>query len=320
MIVRRSLLAAAPALALARPALGAPSKDIAVRGSKAYSESAMVMSVSADGRSALTLRFCRFPVEGFTWLWCHVLHDGQLYAFTRHDLPATAERLAGAPNADYRAPPMDAALVRTGRGRQLQTVTLSAALPFHRSRAAPHGPGKSPGRFEGRFTPTKALAAQVLEGRDEVYGTFRAEGTVGGRRFVHEGPAKFHEQRQEAARFDVPFCYGWLAGERAAATLLLVPRGAGGGWQWDGAEDALTDMTIDPPAAERAALWRLKSGRALPGRLTALTRYEIPIYDRRWQGSFVRGVAGGEPVVGVMNDWPGEPDIYAASATRSQKS
>jgi hypothetical protein len=264
VIARRSLIAAGPAVALARPALAA-SKDVAVRGSKAYSESAMVMSVSADGKSALTLRFCRFPVEGYTWLWCHVLHDGDLYAFTSHDLPATPERLAGTPVAAYRAPPMDAALIRTGRGPQLQDVRLTAALPFHRSRSAPHGPGKAPGRFEGRFHPTSALAAQVLEGRDEVYGTFHAEGVIGGRRFVHDGPAKFHEQRQEAARFETPFCYGWFAGERMAATTLLSPRGATGGWQIDGAEQPLADMTLDPPGAERRAAWRLKSGPRATG-------------------------------------------------------
>jgi len=318
LIGRRSLLAAAPAAALARPALAA-SKDIVVRGSKNYSESAMVMSVSTDGRSALTLRFCRFPVEGFTWLWCHVLHDGELYAFTSHDLPATPDRLAGTPVADYRAPPMDAALTRTGRGPELTGVQLSAALPFHKSRAAPHGPGKSPGRFEGRFHPTSALTAQVLAGRDEVYGTFHAEGTVGGRRFVHDGPAKFHEQRQEAARFETPFNYAWLAGERMAATTLLVPQGATGGWQIDGGEQALADMTLDPPGPDRRALWKLKSGRDMPGRLQALVRYEVPIYDRTWNGSFVKGQADGRPIVGASNDWVAQPDIYVAAATRSQK-
>jgi hypothetical protein len=319
MIGRRSLVAAAPALVLARPALAA-SKDVAVRGSRAYSESAMVMSVSADGRSALTLRFCRFPVEGFTWLWCHVLHNGELYAFTSHDLPAGPERLAGAPNADYRAPPMDAALIRTGRGAQLSDVRLAAALPFHRSRTAPHGPGHTPGRFQGRFTPTSVLAAQVLEGRDEVYGTFHAEGRIGGRRFVHQGPAKFHEQRQEAARFEAPFCYSWLAGEGAASTTLLFPTGASGGWKLDGGEEALADMTIDPPGPERRAAWKFRSGRILPGRLQALVRYEIPVYDRRWQGSFVRGEAAGRAIVGVANDWVTPLDIYAAALARQLKS
>lgn len=89
MIDRRSLIAATPGL-LATPALAAPSRDLAVRGSKAYSESAMVMSVTPDGRSALTLRFCRFPVEGQTWLWCHVFHEGRFYAFTSHDLACLA--------------------------------------------------------------------------------------------------------------------------------------------------------------------------------------------------------------------------------------
>ena len=317
MIGRRSLLAAAPALALARPALAA-SKDLMVRGSKAYSESAMVMSVSADGRSALTLRFCRFPVEGFTWLWCHVWSGGELYAFTSHDLPATPERLAGTPIAEYRAPPMEAALIRTGRGPQLSDVRLSAALPFHKSSAAPHGPGRSPGRFEGRFKPANALAAQLLEGRDEVYGTFHAEGEIGGKRFVHDGPAKFHEQRQEAPRFATPFYYAWLAGARMAATNLLIPQGATGGWQIDGREQALADLTITPPAAERRAAWRFKDGRTMRGRLQALVRYEIPVYDRTWNGSFVRGEADERGIVGVANDWVGPPDIYAATATRSQ--
>ncbi len=320
MIDRRTILAAGPAVALATPALARPSSDLKVRGSKSYSESVMVMSVSADGRSALTLRFCRFPVEGFTWVWCHLLRDGQLYAFTSHDLPATSDRLAGAPTAEYRAPPIDAALTRTGRGPQLETVRLSAALPFHKSRNAPHGAGRSPGRFEGRFQPSRALAAPLMEGRDEVYGAFRAEGEIGGRRFVHEGPAKFHEQRQEAARFDTPFCYSWLAGEGMASTTLLVPPRGGGGWQRDGAEDSVTDMNIDPPGiGARRARWKLASGRAMPGRLEPLIRYEIPVYGQRWRGSFVRGEVDGRPVVGVVNDWRGDPDIYAASATRSQK-
>ena len=317
MIARRTLLTAAPALALARPALAAPSRDIAVRGSKAYSESAMVMSVSADGSSAIALRFCRFPVEGFTWLWCHVLKDGVLYAFTSHDLPCTADRLAGTPQATYAAPPMDAALIRTGRGAGLSDVRLKAALPFHRSRTAPHGAGRVPGRLEGRFTPTRALVAPVNAGRDEVYGTFKAEVVIRGRSFIHEGAAKFHEQRQEAARFDTPFSYGWLAGPGAASTLLLGPRGASGGWQIDGGEDALTDMTIDPPGAKRRASWRMTSGHNLSGDLTSLVRYEVPIYDRQWQGSFVRGTVEGRSVVGVTNDWTTETDIYGAAAARN---
>ena len=197
---------------------------------------------------------------------------------------------------------------------------LSAALPFHRSLTAPHGPGRFPGRFEGRFQPSKALAAPLLEGRDEVYGTFRAEGEIEGRRFVHEGPAKFHEQRQEAARFDTAFCYAWLAGDGMASTTLLIPRQGGGGWQRAGAEDSVTDMTIDPPAtARRQVLWKLASGRAMPGLVEPLVRYEIPIYGQSWRGAFVRGEADGRPVVGVVNDWPGPPDIYAASAASARE-
>lgn len=316
MIGRRALLTVGAA-ALAVPASAAAPPDLRVRGSRAYSESAMVMSVAPDGGSALTLRFCRFPEEDQTWLWCHLYKDGELYAFTRHDLPCSRERFADADQAAYRAAPAKAQLSRAGRGDALSDVRLSADLRFHRSRSAPHGPGAVRGRFEARFYPVEALAAQVLDGRDEVYGACRAQMEIGGRRFVHEGPAKFHEQRQEAPRFEAPFCYAWLAGEGAAATTLLVARGAAGGWRLQGAEAPLADMAIDRPGARRGAVWLLKDGRLLTGRLTDLAGYEIPIYNRQWQGSFVRGDLDGRPIVGVANDWVADPDIYAAANARA---
>jgi len=75
-------------------------------------------------------------------------------------------------------------------------------------------------------------------------------------------------------------------------------------------------MKIDATGLDSQALWRLKSGRDMPGRLTALVRYEIPVCDPRWNGSFVRGDVGGRAVVGAMNDWTAETDIYAAARAR----
>jgi hypothetical protein len=318
MMLRRTVLAAGPAL-LAGPAL-AQGADLKVRGSKAYSESSMVMGVTPDGASAVTLRFCRFPEEGQTWLWCHVLHEGRFYAYTAHDLPCSKDRLAAQPNATWQAPPLSAQLVRVRRGdRLLPAVRISAELPFHESRSAPHGPGDVPIRISAQFLGVSALGAQVLEGREEVYGLLNADLLIDGRKVAFEGLAKFHEQRQEAPRFQAPFCYAFLSGEAANATTLLLARGATGGWQLDGREEPLADMVLDPPGDTRQAIWKFRSGRALEGRLRALVRYRIPVYDRLWNGSFVKGEAGGRPVVGVMNDWTTEADIYLASAKRSQK-
>ncbi|HEY0650359.1 hypothetical protein [Phenylobacterium sp.] len=314
MIARRTLLAAAPA-ALAAPARAS---DLAVRGSKAYSESAMVMTVSLDDASAMTLRFCRFPVEGQTWLWCHVFHEGRFYAFTSHDLPCTSERLAGVQLARYDAPPLKTELVRLRRGgKLLPMVRFSGELMFHESRSAPHGAGKVPGRIHGQFLGVSPLGAQVLEGREEIYGFCDGEVEIGGRRLTLNGLAKFHEQRQEAPRFEQPFCYSWLAGDSANATTLLGARGARGGWQLDGVEKPLGDMVLDPPGDERKIIWKFKDGSAETGRLKAFVRYEVPVYDRKWTGSFVKGEGPGRDVVGVMNDWAGPPDIYAAARARA---
>lgn len=313
MIARRTLLAAAPA-ALALPAWAS---DLKVRGSKAYSESAMVMTVGLDGASAMTLRFCRFPVEGQTWLWCHVLHEGRFYAFTSHDLPCTAERQAGLQMGRYDAAPLKAELVRVRRPGALPAVRLSADLMFHESRSAPHGPGKVPGKITCQFLSVSPLETRVLEGREEIYGFVDGQVEIGGRRLTLNGLAKFHEQRQEAARFDQPFNYAWLAGDGANATTLLGAKAGGGGWQLDGVEQPLADLVVDPPGPERRIVWKYKDGGADTGRLKALVRYEIPIYDRKWQGSFVKGDGPGREVVGVMNDWIAAPDIYAAARVRN---
>jgi hypothetical protein len=288
-----------------------------VQGLTTYSESAMVMSVSADGRSAITLRICRFPDVDLTWLWCHVVRDGRMWALTDHLLPCSRERLAGVPDAEYAAPQMDAHLLRAGQGTALRSVLASAKLPFHEGTSAPHGPGHVAGELSGLFTPHHALAAQVLADRSEVYGTYEGLVEVGGHSWRHHGPAKWHEQSQTGPRFGPPFNYSWLAGADRDATTLLVAKGASGGWVLGEAEDALADMSVDPPGAERAVLYRLKSGRRMSGRLSALVRYEVPIFGRPWQGSFVHGSVDGRPVVGVMNDWTTEPDIYAAATARN---
>jgi hypothetical protein len=317
-ISRRTLAAALPASALAARAAAQSRGPTDVRGLTTYSESAMVMSVSPDGRSALTLRICRFPNVNLTWLWCHVVRDGRMWALTDHLLPCTRERLAGVADAEYAAPQMDAHLLRAGLGTHVRSVLVSAKLPFHEGTTAPHGPGHVAGELSGLFTPHHALAAEVLADRAEVYGTYEGLIEVGGQSWRHQGPAKWHEQKQTGPRFGPPFCYSWLAGPDREATTLLVERGASGGWVLGEAEEPLADMNVDPPGAERAVAYRLKSGRRISGQLTALVRYEVPVYDRAWQGSFVHGSVDGRPVVGVMNDWTTAPDIYAAATARNR--
>jgi hypothetical protein len=195
-------------------------------------------------------------------------------------------------------------------------VRLEARLPAHHAKDAPNGKGSSPVRVAAVFTPTHALGAPVLEGRDEVYGTVRGMIELAGRQVPLQGPAKFHEQRQDAPRFDHPFCYSWLAGPDMAATTLLLEKGASGGWALKDADLALTDMAIDPPGARRSVDYRFAGGRRMTGELESLARFTVPIYERAWNGCIVKGVVDGRPVVGMANDWTTQPDIYAAARAR----
>lgn len=311
-LTRRALAMALPLVPSAARAAPLSRGEAAVHGSKAYSESSMVMAVSPDGRSALTLRFCRYPDEDALWLWCHVVRDGVMYAYTNHDLPCDTTRLAGTPQATYRA--AGASLARDGSGAGLKSVRIAAELMAHKGRKAPHGAGRVPVKIAGEFKATDFLDAKVLAGRDEMYGRFVGEVTVAGVTQSIDGPSKFHEQRQEQARFEAPFNYAWLAGEGIAGTTLMGAKGASGGFQIGEREDAVKGMKLDPPGDRRKVEYLLEKAGPTPGRLEAIVRYQIPIYGRTWRGSFVRGQVGERAVVGVSNDWINGPSIYGAGA------
>lgn len=310
---RRAVIAGAAGLAAT--GAQAASADLRLRGLTTYSESAMIMVADAERGRALTLRLCRFPELGATWLWCHVLVDGKFFAFTQHDLPCERTRINGQRGpATYDIPSGQTARIsRDLTADGIRRGAFSASLPFHMSRAAPHGPGGSPGELEGEFTPVHDLSSSARAGRTELMGQVRATFTVGGRRYEFAAPGKIHEQQQTEPRFIGAFCYTWLWTGAEGGVVVRYPAGVRGAWTLAGRDHVAETFDIGPPGPRRRLTMKLQDEAPQQVAIRALVEYQIPLFDQSWRGSFVAARAGTRLLGGVVNDW--RPDLQSYAAT-----
>lgn len=306
MLDRRRVLGGVAALAATPGYAGSPTTDLRILGKPTYSESVMVMMANAAERTALTLRICRFPDEDMTWLWCHVLAEGRLHAFTRHDLPCTGERINGRPGqANYDTPGVPE--VRLGRALGPDGVSgagFAGDLRFHRSTQAPHGPGDVRGVFSGQFEAARDLSRHARTGRTEVMGLVRATLAIGGKTLTLDGPGKFHEQHQTQPRFIDPFRYTWLWTGTEGGVVTGYRDGVRGAWSLAGRDLEAESLDISAPAPVRRMTLGLR-GEAAPRvvRIRSLARYQIPIFGETWRGSFVAAQTGARQMAGIVNEW-----------------
>ena len=270
---------------------------------RGYSESAMVMYVAADGETALTLRFCRFPDDGVTWLWCHVLDGDRLFGFTDHDLPCDGARAFDGPAAAYATVAPTALIERSGSDGAMTEARFSAGLLMAERAAGRHGPGDTRGSVNGVFTPRYSLGEAVAEGRREVVGDLVGEIVLGGRRLRLEGLAKYHEQRQDTPRFIEPFRYLCLWGPTASCVAIASRAGQIGAAMLDGAESVVTRFVAPPIADARSVELGLRDGIGLRADVRTLKAISLPIGSETWRGSFVTATLGGHAVTGMLNEW-----------------
>lgn len=318
LIARRSLLTAAAAGWAGRAGAADPFEDPETRALATYSESAMVMVVAGDQDAALTLRFCRFPDAGVTWLWCHALVGGRLLAFTHHRLPTTGERLhARRDGAVFAAAsPYGASIKRSGTANTVGQVDFDLDLRAHASTAAPHGPGPIRLRASGVFRPGQGLPPSLSD-RQELMGAVDCRLEVDGRTFAIADRGKYHEQAQMRPRFIDPFCYLGFWGAGMGGMFLRARNPSGGLADARGARRLVT-YDVEPPGVRRRLAASLSDGERLSGELTALSRFSIPIFGERWRGSFVRGRLNDTAVSGMMNDWrPAQVDYRSPMPGRT---
>jgi hypothetical protein len=279
-------------------------------GEETWSESAMVLYFDTALQNGFSLRISRYPDRNATWVWCHVLQDGALYSYTNAAIPCTTARIEPhSASAIYGAPGLQVHITRRGSSADLEGFAFAATLRARRGAGGEDGDGDVPVALAGSFRPGP-LRPGSPAGRFERTGEIEAIIDIDGRRGAISGIGKAHEQTQTAPRFTVPFTYAMLWGPSAAMVALSANGRGRGICDVAGAEQQITEFAVAPWSEQRRFAATLADGRKLDGVARTVHHYRVPVFGQQWQGHVVAAEIGGERLVGMINDWRPEKQIY----------
>jgi hypothetical protein len=303
MLTRRQA-ACLPVLAAGCASAGPASPaDLRFANLETLSESVHSGVASEDGAQRLTMRLCRYPALGLSWLWIHARIEDRFYSFVDHLAPCTNDPVNTDTDSVAYADKAGALVFRReGRVGAPTAAGAEGVCRAHRSVDSRFGAGDTPLAAKIRFSPER-LYAGLNRGRTEVFGRGEAEIELGGRSFRFTGPAQFHEQGQIQPRFTAPFCYATLWGDGAASTLLIT-RGRREGYLLEGDRAVnVTSVSIGPRAPRRAIVIGLADGRRLEGEAVVRQAYTLPITGQIWRGHMVDVELAGRIYRGHVNDY-----------------
>lgn len=303
MFTRRQAVWLPLAAASCASAGSAPPADLRFANLETLSESVHSGVSSQDGAQRLTMRLCRYPALGLSWLWIHARIENVFYSFVDHLAPCTNEPVNVEANS-VRYADAGSALVfhREGRAGAPTAAGAEGVCRALASATSRFGAQDTPLAARIRFSPER-LYAGLNRGRTEVFGRGEADIELGGRTYRFSGPAQFHEQGQTQPRFTAPFCYATLWGDGAASTLL-ISRGRREGYLLEGDRTVnVTSVSIAPRAPRRALVVSLADGRRLEGEAVVRQAYTIPITGQIWRGHMVDVELGGRTYRGHVNDF-----------------
>jgi hypothetical protein len=309
MIDRRTVTAAALGLGVI-PTQALAAGGGVIEGQDTWSESAMVLYFDADLRNGLSLRISRYPDCNATWVWLHLLVDGELYTYTERAIPCSnARTMPEQPSARYDAPGLNASIARLGTSQDMRAMSFSADLRAHRNRSGTDGPGKSPVSIAGVFHPGP-LRAGSPAGRFERTGVLDATVSAGGKTIQLKGVGKAHEQTQTNPRFTTPFTYAMIWNADASLIGMMSPRGGFGDFDAGGNDASIAKFKIEAWAPTRHFVAVMKDGTEVAGVAETLHSYQVPIFGRRWYGRVLRADIGERRLVGMINDWKPDEQPY----------
>ncbi len=286
------------------PASAAPA-DAAFGNFTGLSESVHSGVASPDGEQRLTVRLCRYPGLGLSWIWVHARTPAGFFSFVDHLAPCEPTPTPdGGTDALYTDARRVISLRRLGLVSKPTSATATGSVMAHRETTSRFGAGAHKLDFTIAFTPER-LYSGLNVGRTEVFGNTAASVTVDGTRFDIAGPAQFHEQRQTNPRFVVPFTYSSLWGEDSGGTLLVTAARRDGYLLEGDRTTEVEGVTIGPRAPRRAIDLRLADGRAVSGEARTVQAFTIPIVGSVWRGHMITADLGGRRYHGTLNVHPG---------------
>jgi len=279
-------------------------------GEETWSESLMFLHFDPDVRNGVSVRVSRYPDVGVTWVWFHVLFEGNLYSYTERSIPCDKIRNIGiSPVGEYSTRDRSLEFVRKGPVANLTEIRLNGSARCWRGPHEQDGPGGIRVGVEANFQPS-SVKRNLPPGRSEWTGFAEIKVTVGGRELRLSGVSKAHEQTQTAPRFEAPFTYAMLWSPSASLVATSSPRRRYGDFELDGQSYGVTEFRPQPPGLERQFSARLETGKVIQGNAHRMAAYSVPVFDRYWRGAIVKANIDGNQLVGMINDWRPEDQIY----------
>ena len=265
------------------------------------SESVLLTAVADDARSGVFARLCRYPDAGVSWVWVHVVADGRSWTFVDDDAPCGRDHLdLDGDEVAYDARPAADAVWRRSGPRH---APVGASLELSLALAPDEGTGAPvDASIHVLFAPAHATGGS-LPGRTEVLGRSTVRAAVGDRSIELDGVGQWHEQEQAAPRFLVPFTYASLAGDDLALLGLIGPRASGGFVRGHGTDAVLRRISVDRNGTGFAIDAETEGGSTIRGVAEIGHEYTLPVYGRRWSGTFVTADVDGRRLAGFVNRW-----------------
>ena len=276
-------------------------------GAENYSESVLLTAIASDARTGVFARLCRYPDAGVAWTWVHVVADGRSWTFVDDDAECGRDHLDldGESIVYDGRPAVDGTWRRSGTRHSPVEATLDVSLAVipdaEEDSAAPVDAS-----IHVSFVPAHATGG-TLPGRTEVLGISEVRAMVDGHSIDFRGVGQWHEQEQSAPRFLVPFTYASLAGDGAALLGLIGPRASGGFIRGIGRDAVLRRVAIEDAAPDGGRGFTIEAetdgGETVRGRAEIGHDYTLPVYGRRWSGTFVTAEIAGRRLAGFVNRW-----------------
>ena len=269
----------------------------------------MILLMSDDASTEISLRLARFPEQNLGTVWLHVATEAGAWSLADESFEL----------ASSRATPVAEDTVSFDAWNGAQSIRFDAVQ---------RNSGKMQGRVTGKFLVSATRHPESIpgdipvtvdlrfdarsegyknQGRWEMTGQVSGFVTVDDNSYFMAADGKWHEQTGPRAGFAPAFRYFNVQNSDAAILAIqYAERFRGYAMLGDGIHD-LTAVAIDPPGsypgAERKFSLTLDNGQNVSGTARIVQEWSVPIEGQRRPGASVVVDSNLGRLTGSLNDW-----------------